>query len=202
MTLTKKEFIGLIEKTSFLHDRINGVFVPKDPQNEETSDRNLDRWKEIVAKGNEEIFEKRLSFDELTPDTARSLLGECCLSDKNNLPGWSDILEKILNPKEKITLEQITSGEKLYNRFLFPDNPVPFEEALAPFILVGREELIKKSGKSYTLADDRVHAVFEHSLLNSLIYLCLKAIHLEFSIFLLKTKAPFESFLDQLTDTK
>jgi type 2 lantibiotic biosynthesis protein LanM len=202
MSLTKKEFLELIKKTSFLHDRINGYFVPEQAQSEEVSERNLNKWKEILAKRKEEIFQKRLSFDNLTPDTVRSLLGEVRLSDENNLPEWSDILEKIINPKEKFTMEQITSGEEFFNRFIFPDNPVPFEEAFVPFIMVARDEVIEKSGKSYNLAHERVHAIFEHNLLNSLACLCLKSIHLEFSIFILNSKAPFESFIDQLTDTK
>jgi len=194
MSLTEEEFIKLIEKTVFLYDRINGIFVPKEFQNREISDRNLNRWKETAAKGNDEIFKKRLSFDGLTPDTARSLMGEVRLSDKENLPPWSDIFKNIIN----FTPRQIDGRE----RFIFPESPVPFEEFMAPFILVAREELKRKSGKSYGLADERVHTVFEHNLLNSLACLCLKAINLEFSIFLLNSKAPFESFLDRITDTK
>jgi len=202
MKFSKKEFLELIAKTSFLHDRINGFFVPEGSRNEEVSEKNLNKWKEILAKGKEEIFEKRLSFDNLTSATARSLLGHVRLADKNNLPEWCDILEKIINPGKKITPEQITSREEPVKRFIFSDNPVPFEEAFIPFIQVARDEAIKKSGESYKLADEGVHAMFEHHLLNSLACLCLKAIHLEFSLFLLNSKAPFESFIDRLTDTQ
>ncbi len=202
MSLRKKEFIQLIEKTAFLHDRINGFFVPEQVQNDEISERNLNKWKEILAKEREEIFEKRLSFDNLTADNVISLLGNVQLADKNNLPRWSCILEQIINQAKRTVSEEITSSQDFSRRFIFTDNPVPFEEAFVPFIQVARDEVLKQSGESYKLADDRVHAVFEHNLLNSLACLCLKAIHLEFSIFLLNSKAPFESFIDQITDTE
>jgi len=197
--MSAEEVIDFIEKTAFLHERIEGDFLPESVTGE-ISDKYLSKWKEVLAKGDDKLFRRRLSFDNLTEDKVKPLLGKVHLRDRHNLPEWSSILEKILNREDSITIEEIRKGKNLYNRFLLSEIPVPFEEIYVPLILLAREEVMKKTGCSYNLADEHVHILFEHSLLASIHYICVKTVYLEFSIF--NSDSSFTGTLDRFINTK
>ena len=190
--------IEFVEKTAFLHERIDGHFIPWNKNCDGTIDFYLDKWKAIL--GNEEVLKKRLSFDNLDIKSVKPLLGRVSLSDKNNLPPWSSILEEIISGKEEITFEKIRSGENVYNRCFLPHCSLPFEEAFVPFILIARKELEKQP--CYDLLEEKARAEFEQELLVSLNRICADTLYAEFSLFNISCRSSFEIFLSQVTETK
>ena len=197
--MSAEEVIDFIEKTAFLHERIEGDFIPESVTGE-ISDKHLSKWKKVLAEGDCELFRKRLSFDSLTEDKVKVLLGKVHLRDRNNIPEWSSILEKILNREYPLELEEIRKGKNIHNKFLLSERPVPFEEIYVPLILLAREEVMKRTGNSYNLAGEPVHILFEHSLLASIHYICVKTVYLEFSIF--NSDSSFTGILDRFINTE
>lgn len=188
--------IEFVEKTAFLHERIDGYFIPKNKDCDRISDFYIDKWKNILRK--EEVLEKRLSFDNLDIKSVKPLLSRVTLSDKNNLPPWSGILEEIISGKEEITLEKIRTGENFYNRCFLPHCSLPFEEAFVPFILIAR----KKLHADYDLLEEKACSEFEQELLVSLNKLCVDTLYFEFSLFNISCRSSFEIFLSHVTETK
>ncbi|MEQ8221804.1 MAG: type 2 lanthipeptide synthetase LanM family protein [Candidatus Eremiobacterota bacterium] len=190
--------IDFLERTAFLHERIDGYFNPDNKDCDGAPDFYLDKWKGILGK--EEVLKRRLFFDNLDIKSVKPLLGRVILSDKNNLPPWSSILEEIICGKEEITLEKIRSGDNFYNRCFLPHCSLPFEEAFVPFILIARKELVKH--QDYGLLEEKAHAEFEQELLVSLNKLCADTLYFEFSLFNISCRSSFEIFLSHVTETK
>src|SRR5258705_13949491 len=87
------DLVDIVEKASSLSERLSGVFVPKDPVNDEILaeieaeiEAELQRWCMNAARGNWENFKKRLSWDDLDIDTLRPMLGPMQLADGQQLP--------------------------------------------------------------------------------------------------------------------
>jgi type 2 lantibiotic biosynthesis protein LanM len=197
---TERELIDFIERTAFLQERIDGYFIPENKDDEKIIDFYLNKWKEVSGK--ERIFKKRLSLDNMDINSIKPLFGKVSLSDKNNLPPWSGILEEIICGKQEVTLEKIRSEERFYNRFFLPHCSLPFEEMFAPFILIARKELVKQSGEHYDLLEEKAHAEFEQELLVCLNNLCANTLYFEFSLFNIRYRSSFEMFLSRVTETK
>jgi hypothetical protein len=117
-----KDSIDLIEKTVFLNERINGSFAPEDDHNNKLIDSYINKWQEVVAKGDPETFEKRLSLDNLDLNSARKILGKIYLNE--NLPEWTEIFEKIINKVEEFSRKKHTFHDYKGKG----KNPVPFQE--------------------------------------------------------------------------
>jgi hypothetical protein len=52
--MSAEEVIDFIEKTAFLHERIEGDFLPESVTGE-ISDKYLSKWKEVLAKGDDKL---------------------------------------------------------------------------------------------------------------------------------------------------
>ena len=192
MKFKLKDSIDLIEKTVFLNERINGSFEAEYDHNNKLIDSYINKWQEVVAKGNRETFEKRLSLDNLDLNSARKILGKICLNE--NLPEWTEIFEKIINKVEDVSRKKHTFHDYKWKG----KNPVPFQEILYPSVLIAREELIHRTGRSYHLASEESHRIFEHNLHMLLSNLCSETLYYEYIIYCTGKQSPYELYLDGL----
>lgn len=192
MKFNLKDSIDLIEKTVFIDERIKGSFVFEKEHDRNLIDGYINKWQEVVAKGDPETFEKRLSLDNLDLNSVRKILGK--ISFNENLPGWTEIFEKIINKLEQVSRKKPDSQD--YKRFFI--SPVPFQEILYPFVLIAREELINKAGRSYHVATEESHSIFEHNLLRLLSDLCRETLYHEYIIYCTGRQSPYELYFDQV----
>lgn len=177
MKFTNREILDFIEKTAFLHERINGDFIPSSIENEKQIDSYIKRWNEIAADGDYMAFQRRLSLDDMDIDKVRPLLGKVTFADKKNLPFWCDIMKKIIKRKP-VSLKKIRS-EKIY----LCEN-LPFDEFFIPFVMIAMEELAGKTGDSYHVLTGKASVMVEYNLLYSLNMLCVKSVYEAFTLFL------------------
>ena len=185
MKFTKKEIIDFIEKTAFLHERIEGDFFPYTGEDETKIHSYIKKWKEISAKNNDISFQRRLSFDNMDIDKVKPFLGKVTFTGRGKIPSWCDILKKIINRKA-ISLKKIRSDKRSLCLNL------PFEELFFHFIPVAMEELVKKTGDSYNLLSEKASVMLEYNLLYSLNILCVKSVYEAFSVFLPEEKSSSE----------
>jgi len=177
MKFTKKEILDFIEKTAFLHERINGDFIASSIENEKQIDSYIKRWKEISADRDDMAFQRRLSLDYMDIDTLRPLPGKVTFTGRDKIPPWCDILKKIINRKP-VSLKKIRQ-EKTYLC-----GNLPFDEFFVPFVMIAMEELAGKTGDSYHILSEKASVMLEYNLLYSLNMLCVKSVYQAFTAFL------------------
>src|SRR5205807_1390760 len=108
----------------------------------------------------------------------RDVLGTARLTDLHatdeTLPAWAHLLaEAIAAEREMIELHGCLS----------PNDPIPFEDVLLPFVEVARRSLNQRTTAQAKLLTDAAHAQLERRLLQDLSKVAGQALHLEFQMF-------------------
>ncbi len=107
---------------------------------EKLIDNRLARWCFVVAQGNHNLFEKRLRWDGIDNDTARSLLRSQEPSSEP-LSGWATTLQAIVEMAK-------SNADDVCDEYDIPwrdsAQPLPFEEVWLPAIRVARQRLFDR----------------------------------------------------------
>jgi len=172
MKFTNKEVLDFIEKTAFLHERIDGDFVLSSMEDEGKIDSYIKRWKELSTDRDDMDVHRIFSSDKVIP-----LLKKVTFTGRDKIPSWCGILKKIINRKA-ISLKKIRSDKA----YLCVN--LPFEEFFVHFVMIAMEELVKKAGDSYHILTEKASVMLEYNLLYSLNILCVKSVYQAFSSFL------------------
>jgi type 2 lantibiotic biosynthesis protein LanM len=177
---SSKKKLEIVEEASTITERIGAAFFLDETQIDESLvNYKLEQWCQVVAEGDRKQLEKRIAWDGLDLGKVYcSLSGSVHLNKDQKLPNWAKTLDQCLQAATSIT----TNPEES-NRVLDPQEPIPFEEVLLPFIDVARQKLIAKTESQYTLLSNNAHLRLERSLLSYLASLCGWSMELEFSIF-------------------
>lgn len=93
----------IISQATSLSERLNKSSVLINEQ--ETNNKLLEHWCEVVASGNWENFHKRLQWDGLDIDTVISVLSNVSLAESEPLPTWAETLRTY--PTNNILLIQM-----------------------------------------------------------------------------------------------
>jgi type 2 lantibiotic biosynthesis protein LanM len=201
MHFSQQQLIKISEQASTIKERLGVEFLLDVTQeNDAIVKSRVELWCQIAAQGNWEQFEKRLAWDGLDLSTVSRVLGYLRLSDDFHLPAWAETLNECLKATTLIeteTLEKDTPGK---NRFLVPQEPLPFEEVLLSFIDVARQKLRTQSGSRYHLLSEEAYASLERSLLIRLFSLCSPSLELEFSAFRAARQSTLVHLLRKSTD--
>jgi len=175
---TDTELAELVERSSTLKERLGPDMAAADApttQMDAQRDSRLDRWCERSAGADWETFEKRLAWDGLSLDDARSVVGSVRLTSSARLPTWTDTLQACLS--------ETTAGVPVRSeRFFKESEPLPFEHLIAHFVRVGRRMLATKGGKRWRRMTDRAMVCLERSLLRSLSTLSGQLLYSQFTI--------------------
>src|SRR5579871_4593007 len=96
----------------------------------------LARWQEFGARHDPEQFARRLASDDLTREALSGILGNTQQGNHQlsgeSLPGWAYLLAEVIDAqREKMGPAACVA----------PDEPIPFEEILLPFVIVARRKL-------------------------------------------------------------
>jgi type 2 lantibiotic biosynthesis protein LanM len=196
MEFTRELMIEIICKASTLTERLRREFRLNEVQaNDALINSRIQKWCQRVAQGNQEEFEKRLTWDRLDLNTVRLALGSVSMADYQPLPAWMETLKSAMQATSSISLETLEKGDFSEYCCLNPQAPIPFEEVFLPFVDVARQKLIALASSSYFLLSKTAHASLERSLLSRLSQLGSQAMELKFSLFRTFQQSPLTSLL-------
>jgi len=199
--LSSQDLIEIVERASTFEERLGDEFIPtSDGLEDSVVNSRLEAWRQAAAKGDRDRFLKRLAFDGLDKETARRALCLVRLKDGTPLPDWTGILKDALKAAD-IQTALVVGFEAGAERFLDSTEPLPFEDILAPFVLVARRKLDALAGEAYGLLSYRAHATLERSLLKSLTFCAAQTLQLEFSILREQALPPAARLFEQLLES-
>ncbi|NJR40657.1 MAG: DUF4135 domain-containing protein [Leptolyngbyaceae cyanobacterium CSU_1_4] len=202
MKFTSEELIDLVERASTLSERLDYLGdrlslqidrKPSFPNHASTVEAQMQRWCQIVAKGDQETFEQRLGLEGLNPETARQILTGVLLTQP--LPSWAHLLNEVMD------VSAIATENPEVQRSLFAEEPVAFEAVFLPFLAVAQTTLRTQVGDAYYHLTPAAHTSLERILLARLVYPCSQSLELEFSLFRTKGQSDLDRLLGRLRGT-
>src|SRR4051812_46307295 len=111
---SKQDLLNIIATASPFEERLRLVkgFLPGDTQtNEKVVKARLDAWCQAVAKGDWELFHRRLTYDGLDEDKVRPFLGAGRLPEDLKLPAWAETLNEAVNLIANLPLHEAEPGQ-------------------------------------------------------------------------------------------
>jgi type 2 lantibiotic biosynthesis protein LanM len=170
----------IVEESAFLEERLGGNFLPETrTEDSEVIDERMAAWQKNCAKGDEDVFRKRLEWDGLDFDRARGLVGRAWWASPE-LPHWARVLARMIESAQEGCSDGLRQNDLVSIR---ADKPVGFEEIYYPFLRLARETLRKESGTAYSLVAEAAHRQWERSLLRSWQAIASETLDLEFTRF-------------------
>src|SRR5579884_157328 len=180
--LLEQALLRIAQRATPLAERLrSGGGPPDDERSQVAVQARLAAWCQAVADGDWQTFRKRLAWDGLDLDRARAALGPPAL-DPARPPAWVGILRAVLDG-------DAAPAAAPTPRFLDPAAPFPFEEVLAPFVLVARQQVAGCVGAAHDLLADQAWASLERGLLAALVTRAAPTLHLEFSLLRVRERA-------------
>jgi type 2 lantibiotic biosynthesis protein LanM len=151
---------AIAAKASSIHERMGAELVPSDDASRgETVDALMHLWLWAAAEGDAALFRRRLEWDGLDEASARRAVGPVVLRPDAPLPEWASILAEILGA---------AGAPRPVERSVDPQDPVPFEELLLPFVSWARLRCEREAGPAYARFADAAHRSLERQLLHLL----------------------------------
>ena len=142
------------------------------------SDERMERWCHVVAKGDQDLFEKRLRWDGWNIETVRSLL-QPQIPGSEPLPEWAETLRAIV---QAARLDIDDNDEDVGVPLFDPAHPLPFEEVWWPAVRVARQRLSERLGpKLPSSVSVAAFRQLELGLRRRLTNLCARTLDEEFS---------------------
>lgn len=179
MNLNDNQLIQIIEKSSTFRQRLNGKLQDGNGHlSESVKEKKLQNWHKVITNNGATSFEKRFTWDNLNLQSAEKSLSAIKLKSGVPLPQWSHLLKDAIKKAQAVNVSSLT--QEAYP-FLSQTNPLPFEEIVAPFILVAQEKL--NLHQSSNQLSENAFNMLSYQLSRQLCHLSERALYLEFSIF-------------------
>jgi class II lanthipeptide synthase len=194
MIVTKSDLAQIAVQASTLSEHLSNGSLTGDgvqASEQDTIDKRLHRWCQVVAQGNWEEFQKRLHWDDLDIDIVRSALERRYLVNNQALPTWTETLSEIIKSTASFADDQTQQTNNKFQIPIDPENPLPFEDVWLPAIWVARQQLLTHLSLTSSLPNhsplellsETAYLALEHSLLQRLVNISAKTLQLEFSRF-------------------
>lgn len=129
----------------------------------------LNRWCDVVAQGNGQKFQRRLQWDGLDLEQARSLLSP----NQGPEPNWTGTLQAIMTASR--------AGIQPQPLPIDPEKPQPFQDLWLPTIALARQKLLDQLGQLPDCLSEAAYAHLEQSLLQRLVVVSVKTLDRKFS---------------------
>ena len=198
-TFSQQDLLAIVAAASTIEERLGKGLLPFDAQtNEMAVKARLDAWCQAVAQGDWHQFRQRLAWDSLDEDMVRRVLGVVRVPEGLPLPRWADTLNEAVRQAAPLSVEEAGESQADADGFSFLDTsePFPFEEVLAPFVLLARRRCVAQAGEAYHLLCEQAHVSLQRSLLQTLTGYAGQALYLEFSIEHAIAQSPLERLLE------
>ena len=189
--LSRRDLVEIVERASTVDERLSGEFLPAEGIHADAIDKRLQAWCQALGNGDWDRLERRLAWDGLDLDSVRPALGPVRLSDSATLPEWSTLLAEALRlaPVHK---DEETDGWAADLKFLDAAKPQPFEEILAPFVLVARARLSALTATFDELLSEAAQAALEQTLLRELSFVSGEILLGEFALMRAQEQSSWE----------
>ena len=166
--MSDEELAEIVERASTLDERLGEDFVPGEGADAALLDETAERMVPgLRVPGTGIACERRLAFDGLDLERVRRALGPVRLRDGAALPEWSALLAEALRLRSG-RADPTGARTRPSLGFLDADHRVPFEEILAPFVLVGPGATGPPDGRLRGTAVGPLRAALERTLLLNL----------------------------------
>src|SRR5512144_30385 len=194
-----QDLLNIVAAGSSLDERLAKGFLPGGAQTSETTVKaRLDAWSQAVAQGDRNQFRQRLAWDSLGEDMVSRVLSVAYLPENQALPRWADTLGQVVRQAVHQPLEGAGAGRADTDVLSLLDarEPFPFEELLAPFVLLAQRRCEAQAGESYHLLCDRAHIYLQRALLQTLTTYAVQTLYLEFCIYRGMDRSPWGRLLE------
>lgn len=136
----------LDERMSLLHDQAQRN------QDHAGTDRLLNEWMEAAAQGDATMFEKRLNWDNITPEMAEALLSDSSDQVDHELPAWASALNAVVELAAEIK-ETSIKGLERWAGASEPNEPIAFEHLLFAFVKYAKRAVFDENPAAAHLLD-------------------------------------------------
>jgi type 2 lantibiotic biosynthesis protein LanM len=198
LLLTKNDLLHLVAAASTLDERLS---IPSLPEEEATSktavNTRLETWCRVAVLGDWERLRARLAWDGLTGATVEHALDTAQLRGDIPLPSWALTLSEALSIAASCGSEA-AAGELIGEqdrRFLDPENPLPFEEVLTPFVILATQRCAAQAGVAYHLLSSEAHGRLQRHLLQSLAFYAGPTLYFVFALERIQQQSSLERLL-------
>lgn len=171
--ITQADLAYIVTQASSLSERLSESAL---------STNRLDRWCQVVAKGDWTEFQKRLQWDGMEVDKIRAISNPLPLAETQPLPHWANTLEQIIQTAS----EWETDHQKLSSSVsgaIDPKKPMPFEDLLLPALQVAHQQLCDRLQAQPSQLSTSAYHWLQRNLLCQLLNLCEQTLDLEFTQF-------------------
>lgn len=177
MPLDDRDLRDIVERASSIAERLNGGFDRGElAGDDEQVEALLAHWRQLIAPGDPLAFERRLAWDGLDEAAVRRALARPRLAVGEPLPPWSLTLRDAVH-----ALEAPFDHWQKADRALDPQDPVPFEEVMLPFVALARRKLLGDSDQAAGISLDAL-TTLERALLRQLAELFRLPLYQEFAV--------------------
>ncbi len=197
---------AVVARAASIDERLARAPLDAAQTDRELGARRLQEWREVLVRGDRAQFLRRLRWDGLDEQRLLCVLGAVDLPADEPLPGWATLLA------EACELAAASDAAWLRDTRAHAAAPLPFEELLAPFVLVARRRLRERAGTAHELLDAAAHRAIEEDLFATLALYAGQTLFLEFSIAHRRATSPlarllaedgdgralYEGFVDQM----
>ena len=128
MHISDRDLRWIAARASTLFERSDDQYICIPEGADKSAAQRFDRWRQVVARGDREKFHKRLAWDGMDEDRIKAALGAVEPADDIPLPAWTQTLDAAIAVASTLDAGRIVDEA----RFLDPDDPLPFEEIVAP----------------------------------------------------------------------
>jgi type 2 lantibiotic biosynthesis protein LanM len=166
--ISEQALVEIVERASTLDERLSEDYVPAEGEDAALVEERLEAFSQALGSGDWDRLERRLVWDGLDPEKVRPALGPVRLREGVSLPDWSGLLAEALRVAPPERQEGADEPWSTGVDFLDAADALPFEEILAPFVLVARERLAGRTAALENLLTAAARAALERSLLRRL----------------------------------
>src|SRR5258706_2714235 len=176
MPLTYQELCSIAAAASTMSERLHfGLLSDELSINDEDVQDRLTAWCQISNGGDWQAFGKRLALDDLDEENVKRILGTVDWREDMPSSAWIETVQEVLRLVEE------TDCSATSMLFLDTQKPLPFEDLLAPFVVVAQQRIQHLAGAAYYQFADASHVALQRSLLYTLVTPSVEALHHEFT---------------------
>lgn len=194
MQLSRQDLAHIVAQAMPLLARLESLSTPSAlPTEDAATQSRWERWRTLVARGDETIFARRLAWDGLSVEQVQqtmTALQAADLSSLSNLtglsaedtplPAWAEFLQAALKVVNEAPV--VENGQMPTPRFIDPTEPLPYEDLFIAFVESASVRLQQMAAAHYQHLAPAAHSALERSLLRQLTHLCAPTLDLEFSL--------------------
>ncbi|MCH9648186.1 MAG: type 2 lantipeptide synthetase LanM [Deltaproteobacteria bacterium] len=157
----------------------------QEPPTADSPRRNLDSWARACAEGDQEAFDRRLSWDGWTKERLELCLAEETPFEAQEIPKshWRGSLKAVFDRRLEVAEELATEGNVAEDRYFPRGRALPFLEILVPYLREARRQLETLTDSAPDCLAPAALQALEIRLLHDLVSLAVESLYERFGLF-------------------